>query len=449
MEAHGRKYRASAKLVDMGLGKTAVELTVIARRIKYLLSKGTLVIAPLKVIQETWPDEVRKWDHTKHLRVSIVHGNDAVKLVALHRPADIYLINYENMIWLTDWMLTQESLPFDSFVFDESSKMKSHSSKRFKLFKPHIARFRYRSILTGTPAPNSYADLWAQFYLLDEGERLGKFYTHFMDRFFKMDIFNGIPQYHIRGPKAKAEIERRVADISLSLQSSDHITLPDLIVNDILVELPPKHRQQYEEFEREMFVALDGGPMEALNGAARSSKCSQFVSGAVYEEWPLDELGNKIGKHKWLPIHNAKLDALEDIIEEANGNPILLAYDYRHDLERIQKRFKQVQVMKGDWKERWNRGEIPVLAVHPASAGHGLNLQHGGHILVWFTLTWNLEYYQQLNKRLHRSGQSHPVIVHRLITPRTVDVVKVSRLESKDKSQAGLLKALREYKRRK
>lgn len=431
----------------MGLGKTVMTLTVIADRLKYLRSHGALVIAPLRVIQETWPDEVKKWNHTRHLRVSIVHGTDAVKILALHRPADVYLINYENLIWLTDWMLTQDSLPFDTFVFDESSKMKSHSSKRFKLFKPHIHRFRYRMILSGTPAPNSYADLWPQYYLLDEGKRLGTAHSHFMDRFFKYEMYNGIPEYHIRGPKAREEIEHRVADITLSLQSEDYLKLPDMIYNDVVVELSPKHRSAYEEFEREMFVQLEEGAVEALNGAARSSKCSQFVSGAVYEEWPVDEEGNKIGKHKWMEVHPSKLNALAVIIEAAEGNPILLAYDYKHDLERIQKRFPQVQTMRGDWKGRWNKGLIPVLAVHPASAGHGLNLQHGGHTIVWFTLTWNLEYFQQLNKRLHRSGQEHPVIVHRLITPRTVDVVKIARLQSKDKSQAGFLRAIRDYKR--
>ncbi len=350
MVKHGKRYRASAKFADMGLGKTVTELTIIAYRLRYLLSRGALVIAPLKVIQETWPDEIKKWDHTRHLRVSIVHGTEAVKLLALHRPADVYLINYENLIWLTDWMLTQSSLPFDSFTFDESSKMKAHGSKRFKLFKPHICRFRYRSILSGTPAPNSYADLWAQFYLLDEGKRLGAGITAFRDRFFKFEMYNGLPQYHIRGPKAKATIEHRVADISLSLRSEDYLKLPDVIVNDIPVELPKKHRAQYEEFEREMFVELERGSIEALNGAARSSKCSQFVSGAVYEEWPLDEEGRKIGQHKWFAVHDAKLDALADIIEEANGSPILLAYDYRHDLARIQKRFRQVQTMQGNWK---------------------------------------------------------------------------------------------------
>lgn len=437
---------AVAQLVDMGLGKTASTLTAIARLVWELESKGALVFAPIKVIQETWPEEIAKWAHLRHLRVSIVHGSPKQRLAALKKPADIYLTNYENMIWLADWMHDNDRVPFDTVIYDESSKMKAHDSIRFKRWKHHVARFRRRVLLTGTPAPNSYLDLWAQFYLLDEGKRLGKYFTHFRDKFFVQADFMGY-NFKLRAGFAE-KIEALIADISITLRSEDHITLPKMLVNDIKVPLPPKLQAAYEEFEREMFAEVDGEEVEAFSAASVTAKCAQFTAGALYDAQEVDEDGDPIGVRTWKAVHDEKLKVLDSIVEEAQGSPILLMYHFKHSLARLTARYKGLLTPLGapGWKKRWDAGALPILAAHPASAGHGLNLQFGGHIQVWYDLTYSLEFYQQSVKRLHRPGQKKPVMIHRLIAPRTVDVAMVASLSSKDKGQSAFLNALKAYR---
>ena len=448
-QRHIEETPAAALFLDMGLGKTVVTLSWAANLINRLDLRGVLVIAPLRVIEMTWAQEAAKWNHTRWLRVVTVRGSAAERERILREPADIYLINYDLVIWLTNWLAREPSLNFDAVVFDESSKMKSPSARRFKLIKPFLGWFHRRLILTGTPAPNSYEDLWSQLYLLDEGARLGKYVTHFRDRFFELNPYNRFDRRIRKG--AAATIENLIGDLVLCLKASDYLKMPKLIANRIEIELSEKDREDYDRLEREMFVELEKTSVEAFNAASLTTKCRQFSSGAIYDPPVIDRNG-KPRPRTWTRIHDAKLDALAEIIDEAAGSPVLVAYEYQHELARLRERWPKAPWIGGGSKdsakivERWNRAEIPVLFAHPASIGHGINLQYGGHILAWLSGTFSLELYEQTVARLYRQGQKMPVIVHWIVARRTADEVAFKTIERKAKGQAALRDALVAYR---
>ncbi len=440
----------------MGLGKTVSTLTAILQLQDTFESIGALVVAPLRVARLTWPDEIAKWKHTSGLRFSLVVGNEKKRRAALATPADVYLTNYENIIWLTAWFEEEErakrKLPFDMIVWDESSKMKSHSVRRFKLFKPHREKFTRAVTLTGTPAPQNYADLFSQFYLLDGGTRLGKYITHFKREHYEQNPWNRYEEKLRDGHDVI--IEKKVSDLTLVLRADDHLKMPALIHNNIEVELSSEQRDQYKKLEKEMFVELDAGDVEAFNTAALTNKCRQYTSGAMYAQ---DELGGEVrknGKRVWHDIHSLKLDALADIIEDAQGSSIIVAYDFKHELERLRKRWPKAKLLGSGVPaaeealtvRQWNDRAVPLLFAHPASVGHGLNLQHGGHILVWLGLTYSLELYLQMEKRLHRSGQLRPVIVHHILARKTIDQAVLASVNRKGNAQDNLMAAIMAYR---
>ena len=445
---HLIENRKAAVFLDMGMGKTVITLSAIAE----LQDRGevgrVMLFAPLRVCRTVWKQEAAKWDHTKHLNVQLIRGSsDAERLAILNDPdVDIFLLNYDWMLWLTEYMLDVKSkLPFDLIVFDESSKMKSHESKRFKFLKPHTFKMYRAWILTGTPAPQSYFDLWSQFFILDQGKRLGPYVTKFRDRYFKQVDRDG-RKWELKGKPASDEIERLISDITLCMNAEDYLKLPKIIRNTVHVELPDKLMDKYLEFEAELFMQLDEGEVEAFNLAALTTKCRQFTSGQVYD-----------AERKVLKVHDLKYQALKDIIEDAQGSPMLVIIEFRHEAGVLKKLFPKAPQIIGGTKDSdsdryiddWNAGKLPVLVVHAASVGHGLNLQYGGHQMVFTSTTWSLELYQQMVKRLHRQGQSKPVIVNHLVVPNTIDEVVMMSLATKDKRQAGLMSALIEYRRSK
>lgn len=419
--------------LDMGLGKTVITLTAIDELMfdRFDVSR-VLVIAPKRVAQDTWSREHNKWDHLKDLKISLVCGSAAQRKKALAEDADIYVIGRDNVVWLTeilpDW-------PFDMVVIDELSSFKSNQAKRFKALRKVLPRSRRVVGLTGTPSPNSLMDLWAELYLLDRGERLGKTIGCYRENYFRPGKTDG---HHVfsweprRGSREK--IEKLISDICVSMSAEDYLTLPERIDVEVPVVLSPEERQKYETMERDQILTFDDeDPVVALNAAAVMGKLLQMANGAVYTE-----SGGVV------TIHEAKLDALEEIIDTA-GEPVLVFYNYKHDKAAIEKRIKGVREIEGPKDiADWNEGRIKVLLAHPASVGYGLNLQDGGHVIVWYGLTWSLELYQQANARLYRQGQQKPVIIHHLITEGTVDEQVMQAIKAKDTSQAALLAALKE-----
>ena len=398
--------------------------------------RKVLVIAPLRVARDTWPAEIRKWDHLRGLTFSVAVGTAEERLDALRREADIYIINRENVQWLVE----QSGLPFDydMVVIDELSSFKSYQAKRFHALmkvRPGVKRIVG---LTGTPSSNGLMDLWAEFRLLDMGKRLGRYITHYRSRYFTPDKRNGMVVFSYKPlPGAEEQIYEAISDITVSMRAEDHLKMPDRIMNEVRVTLSDKERMVYERMKKELVVSLGGEEINAGNAAALAGKLSQMANGAVYGE-----------DRKTIPLHSRKLDALEDIIESANGKPVLVAYWFKHDLDRISERLHRIHVPlatadKAGSIERWNRGELPVMLIHPASAGHGLNLQSGGSTLVWFGLTWSLELYQQTNARLWRQGQEHTVIIHHIIAEGTIDERIMTALQAKDKTQAALMDAVK------
>jgi len=438
-----------ALLLDMGLGKTAVTLTYLKEQIldEFAINKA-LVIGPLRVAQSVWGTEASKWDHLQGLRVSKVLGSLKQRVEALNTPADIYVINRENVVWLVEYLGSKWD--FDAVIIDELSSFKSSTSKRWKALRKVIRRANVVVGLTGTPIGGGYIDLWPQIYLIDGGQRLGKTLTAFRQRFFRPGRGKGHVVYEWRiNPGAKEEIDELLSDICLSMSKDDWLEMPDLIFNDVVVRMDSKARKLYDEFEKEKVLPLlEGLVIESVDdadnfvagttAAAVHNKLLQMANGAVYD----DEGGV-------FHIHDAKLDALEEIVEGNPGQPLLVFYAYKHDMERIKKRFADaVTLNEGDTQDiisRWNAGQIPMLLCHPASAGHGLNLQEGGHIAVWFGLTWNLELYQQANARLHRQGQEHSVIIHHIICENSQDERVIRALQEKDVTQKSLLDALKNY----
>lgn len=424
---------ASGLFLGMGMGKTVVTLTAINELLfDRLEAARVLVIAPLRVARDTWAREAAKWDHLQHLRVSVVLGDARERLAALERPAEVYVINRENVPWLCETLF---DWPFDMVVIDELSSFKSVQAKRFKALRKVRGRIRRIVGLTGTPAPNGLIDLWPQIYLLDRGERLGKTVGAYRARYFTPDRANGHIVYSYRLlPGADEAIQACIADVCMSLRKEDYLSLPGQLYETVEITPPPALLKQYRQFERDRIMeAMDGdGEIVALNAAALTGKLLQFANGAIY-----DDNGNS---HR---IHNLKLDALEDLIEAANGEPVLVFYAFKHDRDRIMRRVSCRELVTSEDIDAWNRKEIPVAIAHPASVGHGLNLQEGGHIIIWFGLTWSLELYQQANERLNRPGQTHVCRIYHLVLKGTHDERVLAALERKDTSQRALIDALR------
>ncbi len=427
----------AALWLDMGLGKTVVTLTAIRDLLDSVSVRHVLVVAPLRVALTTWPTEIAKWGHTRHLTYQVLRGAPKQRLQMLRDLPDITLVNYEQLQWLAT--VHRDTWPFDMVVFDEASRMKSSSSKRWRATRKVLRYMDRVTLLTGTPAPNGLVDLWAQMYLLDFGRRLGATKTAFLERWFDSDYMGW--KWTAR-ELAGAEIHARLADVCLSMRAADYLTLPPVLHNVVPVLLDDAVQADYEELEREMLleVARAGRAITAVNGAVLSTRLLQLVNGAVYLT---DDDGNPT--REWEDIHDAKLDALADVLDEAGG-PVLLAYEYRCDLARILDRFSQARVLDQDPNTiaAWNRGEIPLLVAHPASAGHGLNLQQGGSTVVWYGPTWNLEHYQQFNARLARQGQERPVIVHHLIAQGTIEERVLDVMQGKATVQEALLQAVRD-----
>lgn len=419
--------------LDMGLGKTSITLTAIEQLLfDHFEANKVLVIAPLRVASDTWSRESDKWDHLKHLRISKILGNQRQRKAALKADADIYIINRENVVWLVDEL--GNKWDFDTVVIDELSSFKSSASKRFKALRRVRPLMKRVVGLTGTPAPNSLMDLWSQIYLLDRGERLGQTITNYRERYFSAGAKSGHVVYEWKAKKeAHDNIHQKIADICISMKAEDWLDMPERIDNQILVALDRDAREKYKKLERDLLLPMQGVDIVANTAAALSMKLLQMANGAVY-----DEEGGVC------EIHQSKLDALDEIIDTSNGQPILLFYAYKHDLSRIQKRFSQAKKLEtNDGIEAWNKGEIPLLLAHPASAGHGLNLQAGGSIIVWYGLTWSLELYQQANARLYRQGQTNNVIIHHLITEGTIDEDVMAALQDKATGQDALLEAVK------
>ena len=422
--------------LDMGLGKTVITLTAVNELIYNRFEVGkVLVIAPKKVAESTWTNEAQKWEHLKHLRVSRILGTLTQRIRALNTPADIYVINRENVPWLVDY--DRNAWRFDMLVIDELSSFKSSKAQRFKSLcyvRPHISRLVG---LTGTPASNGLIDLWAQIYLLDEGIRLGKRITHFRTKYCNCNTHGGHFSTYEMKPDAEAAIKSAISDICISMKAEDYLQLPECTVVDVPVYMNRRTKKQYEDFEREMLLELDENTLDAGTAAVLSGKLMQFANGAVYDE-------NKVP----VEIHTEKLDRLAELVEALNGQHALVFYNFRHDLERILRYFEKsplvIRELRTDRDQAdWNAGKIDLLLAHPASAGYGLNLQAGGHHIIWFGLNWSLELYEQANKRLHRQGQTEPVIVHRLITQETRDEDVAAALAGKQDVQNALLEALK------
>lgn len=429
-----------ALFLDMGLGKTACTLTAINELMNnYLTVNKVLVIAPLKVARLTWQEEIDKWDHLHHLRISRVVGTEKQRIKALDKNADIYIINRENTVWLLEYMKAERAgrWPFQMMVIDESSSFKNRQAKRFKAAKV-MTQITPRLVeLTGTPAPNGLMDLWSQIYLLDQGERLGKTITQYRDAFFLPDKRNKTQVWSYKLKKgAEREIYRRIKDIAVSMKAEDYLVLPERVDNIIHIDMPEKIRKVYEEMENDYLITLDEETVVATSAGVVMNKLLQMANGAVYTtENP-----------KWILIHNLKLQALEEIMEANEGKPVMVFYQYQHDLERLQEYFKHLKprILKTDQDKRdWDEGKIGMLLAHPASMGHGLNLQAGGHIIVWFGLTWNLEQYQQANARLYRQGQKESVIINHICMSRTADDTVMMRLTAKRLTQDDLINAVK------
>lgn len=426
---------ACGLFLEMGLGKTVSTLTAIDELIydRFEVSK-VLVIAPKRVADDTWTSEASKWDHLRHLTFSKVLGTAAQREAALQADADIYLVNRENVVWLVEML--RKRWPFDMVVVDELSSFKSSQAKRFKALRavrPLVRRFVG---LTGTPAPNGLMDLWPEVYLLDRGERLGKTITGYRERYFHPGKRNGFTVFTWE-PKEGAEdaIHGRISDICISMKAEDYLRLPEQVVNDIRIRLDPAEMAKYRELEREKLMEIDGQEITALSAAAVWGKLLQLANGAAYND---DKTVTE--------LHRKKLDALEDILEASCGHPVLVFYSFRHDYGRLMARFGKLgprTIRTSDDIRDWNAGRIQLLLAQPASMGHGLNIQAGGHIIVWFGLNPSLELYQQANARLHRQGQGEAVIIHRLIVEGTVDEDVVRKLEDKDGRQESLMEAVK------
>ncbi len=428
-------HPAAAILLQMGLGKTVITLTAM----KALFERGeitrALVIAPLRVARDTWPEEIRKWDHLKDLSFAAAVGSAEERTAALRRDAQIHIINRENVPWLVEY--SERPFDYDMVVVDELSSFKNLRAKRFRALMKVRPSVRRIVGLTGTPAGNGLMDLFAEYQVLDMGKRLGRFIRRYRQDFFLPEKYSAdkVFTWKLR-PGAEEEIFRRISDITVSMKSLDYLKMPDCLMNTMAAHMDAGERARYESLKENLFLRIreDGKRIDAKNAAALCGKLSQLANGACYAD-----------DGSVVRFHDRKLDALEDLIEAANGNPLLIAYWYQHDLQRIRERFPEVRPLKTSQDIRdWNEGKIPLAAIHPASAGYGLNLQRGGNTLVWFGLTWSLELYQQTNARLWRQGQAaDTVVIHHIVTKSTIDEDILAALGRKDRTQESLIAAVR------
>ena len=427
-------HPVAAVLLDMGLGKTVISLTAIADLLfDSFVAHRVLVIAPLRVARDTWPAEIEKWAHLQHLTYTVAVGSAKERRVALMKSADITIINRENLAWLIE----ESGFPFDfdTVVIDELSSFKSHQSKRFKVLirvRPTVKRVIG---LTGTPSSNGLMDLWAEFRLLDLGERLGRFITQYRYEYFTPDKRNGDIVYSYKPlPYAEEAIYRKISDITISMKSTDHLKMPELVSTQYEVRLSEDEAERYTDLKQELILQLPDGEVTAANAAALTQKLAQLANGAIYAD-----TGDVI------EFHERKLDALEEIVDTNQGENLLVFYNYQHDRERIMERFPRAREFSGPRDvEDWNAGRVEMLLCHPASCGHGLNLQQGGHIAIWYSLpNWNLELYQQANARIYRQGQTQPVTIYRIMAEGTIDEDEARALETKDVTQKALIEALR------
>lgn len=440
----------SALWVDMGLGKTVITLTSVEYLLRIGFLRSVLIVAPIRVCRLVWRQEAAKWSHTQHLTFNMVMGTKDQRTRALLREANIYIINYENLGWLAETLNTYfiskgKPIPFDGIVWDEISKMKNSSTQRVKSVRKILPHFSWTTGLTGTPASNGYKDLHGQFLVLDQGHRLGTSKTAFRTRFYRKEG----PYKEVPFPDTEETIKNLIGDITLEMSAADYNPLPDLMVNDVNVELTPELRTMYDQMEKDFFIQLDSGAeVEVFNQASLTNKCLQFSNGAMY---PV------AGMPLWEGIHDLKLDALEDIIEESAGKPVLCSYAYRSDAERIMARFHELRPINlteckseaalQNAMHRWATGDCLLMIGHPASMGHGIdNLQHAGNTLVWFGLNWSLDLYKQFNARIRRQGQGQPVICHRILTLDTLDQAQAMALDDKENTEASLKKAIKSYR---
>ena len=432
-----KSHPVSALFLDCGLGKTSITLSAVNELLFDSFEvRKVLVIAPVRVAKFSWPDEIKKWDHLSELRYSLAVGTEEQRIEALNADADIYIINRENIQWLVE----KSGVPFvfDMLVIDELSSFKNHQTKRFKSLMKVRPRVKRIVGLTGTPSSNGLMDLFAEFKILDMGERLGRFIGQYRNKYFKPDKMNGQVVYSYKPlPHAEQDIYEKISDITVSMKANEYLKMPELVVSNYEVQLSDKERKHYDEMKN-LVLEIAEGEITASNAASLSNKLCQMSNGAIYND-----------KQNIIEIHSRKLDALEDIIESMNGKPLLVAYWYKHDFERIAERLKSLHIpfSKLDTDEnieRWNKGEIPVALIHPASAGHGLNLQSGGSTLVWFGLTWSLELYQQTNARQWRQGQTaDTVVIQHIIAKGTIDEQIMKVLKTKETTQAALITAVK------
>jgi len=436
--------------LDMGLGKTVITLTTLAHLLAQRFLRGVIIVAPIRVIRLVWRQEAAKWGHTKHLTFSMVTGTRDQRIRALLRPADIYMINYENLQWLAESLQTYFTkknlpIPFNGIVWDEVSKMKNSGTERVRSIKTVLDKFDWATGLTGTPASNGYKDLHGQFLVVDRGFRLGVSKTAFRTRFYRKIG----PYKEVAYDDTESTIKQLIGEITLEMSAADYNPLPDLRVNDIEIEMPDDLRIMYDKMERELFIKLDSGAeVDLFNQASLTNKCLQFSNGAMY---PV------AGMPLWEPVHDLKLDALEEVLDEAQGQPVLCSYAYRSDAERIMTRFKKIRPINLtecksessliEAMRRWKSGDCPLMIGHPASMGHGIDgLQDTGHIVVWYGLNWSLDLYEQFTARIRRQGQGAPVICHRILMLDTMDQAQALALDQKAQTQSGLREAVKQYR---
>ncbi len=447
-----------ALFLDPGLGKTSIILRMFVSLKRNKLTKGMLIVAPLRPCYSVWPQEVKKWTFSRHLTVRILHGNN--KLDELRRPADIYVINPEGLKWLFHIALKgKRNYPFDILVVDESGKFKNPDSKRLKILKPKLRKFNRRYILNGTPAPNGAMDLWSQFLIVDKGKTFGSEIKHYRGQFFVPSGYMG-HDYKIASPESLQIIYRQAAKIALVMEAKDYLDMPPLTYHDIEVVLSSKARQHYDEIEKELFTVIDSDEFEIVNSAMSSMACRQIANGGLYHSTPEGQRPLPAKRRPWHDIHRAKDEALCNLVDELQHKPLLVAYEFRHDLLRIKQCLKKsfnltvphigsgVSAAEGARLEiAWNAGKLRVLAVHPASAAHGINMQQAGEDILWYSLTYSLEYYVQLIRRIYRQGmKGEHVRVHHLIAIDTVDEAMMSRLGAKAARQSSLKDALKAYR---
>lgn len=431
-------------ILEMGLGKTAISLTAIMDLMfdRFEVSK-VLVIAPLRVAKTVWPQERESWEHTSFLQMSVITGNAKQRVAALRTPADVYVVNRENTKWLIDFLEKNRiPWPFDMVVIDELSSFKNHSSQRWKALRKVRPKIKRMVGLTGTPASNGLMDLWAEVFLIDNGQRLGRFIGRYREAYFRaagMNPYTGVVYNYMPLPGAEEAIYSRISDIAVSMKTLDYLDMPEYVPVTHTVEMDPRERKLYDEMKQDLLVRVDGEEIDAANAAVLSGKLLQMANGAIYND-----------EREVVPIHNQKLLMLEDLIEQANGQNVLVAYWYKHDHDRIMEHLtakgyapRDIKT-EGDIKD-WNAGKIQVGLISPASAGHGLNIQKGGHILIWFSMIWSLEMYQQTNARLWRQGQTEVVTVHHIVCKDTVDEDVLKALEHKDTTQQNLIAAVKAH----